>query len=109
MANLPYKRMKRTSYRNGVVATEETYQGRVLHGPEARTIVDTAGQTEADLIVCGSRGRGHLRSMLLGSVSAGVAAHAPCSVLVARHPSVGSVVLAKRSGQAVDDPIEERS
>ena len=68
--------------------------GRVLHGREAEAIVEAARQTRADLIVCGSRGRGHLRSMLLGSVSAEVAGHAPCSVLVARHPTVGSVVLA---------------
>ena len=68
--------------------------GRVLHGSEAEAIIDAAAETRADLIVCGSRGRGHLRSMLLGSVSAAVAGHAPCSVLVARHPTVGKVILA---------------
>ena len=68
--------------------------GTVLLGPEAPTIVHRATTTDADMIVCGSRGRGHLRSVLLGSVSAEVAASAGCSVLVARHPTVSSVVLA---------------
>ena len=77
-----------------LVAHGLTASGRVLHGPEAEAIVDAASRTHADLVVCGSRGRGHLRSMLLGSVSAGVAAHAPCSVLVARRPSVAHVELA---------------
>ena len=68
--------------------------GTVLLGPEAPTIVHRATTTDTDMIVCGSRGRGHLRSVLLGSVSAEVAATARCSVLVARHPAVSSVVLA---------------
>jgi|GEM_PF-2490290 len=66
----------------------------VLHGREAATIVGRAIDTEASLIVCGSRGRGHLRSVLLGSVSAEIAATAPCSVLVARLPTVTNVLLA---------------
>ncbi len=36
MGTLPNERVKRTSHRNGVVATEETYRGRVLHGPVRR-------------------------------------------------------------------------
>lgn len=67
---------------------------KVLHGREAETIVQRAIETETGLIVCGSRGRGHLRSVLLGSVSAEIAATAPCSVLVARQATVTSVLLA---------------
>jgi nucleotide-binding universal stress UspA family protein len=67
---------------------------RVLNGREAETVVRRAAETETSLIVCGSRGRGHVRSVLLGSVSAEIAASAPCAVLVARHPTVTSVVLA---------------
>jgi nucleotide-binding universal stress UspA family protein len=68
--------------------------GHVLLGSEAPALVHRATQTHVDLVVCGSRGRGHLASVVLGSVSAEVAATAPCSVLVARHPTVSSVVLA---------------
>jgi nucleotide-binding universal stress UspA family protein len=66
----------------------------VLQGPEIPTLVDRATTTAVDLVVCGSRGRGHIRSLMLGSVSAGIAARTPCSVLVARHPTVTSVILA---------------
>jgi nucleotide-binding universal stress UspA family protein len=41
-------------------------------------------QWPADLIVVGSRGKGGLRRLLLGSVAEFVARHAPCSVLIAR-------------------------
>jgi len=44
---------------------------------------------DAALVVLGSRGRGPLRSMLLGSVSASVAKHSRCPVVVCRPPVPG--------------------
>jgi nucleotide-binding universal stress UspA family protein len=66
----------------------------LAHGRPASVIVDEAEQGRAELIVVGSRGLGRLSMMLLGSVSAEVVDHAPCPVLVARRPRVGSVLLA---------------
>jgi nucleotide-binding universal stress UspA family protein len=48
----------------------------------ARAILETADQLSARLIVCGQRGRGALRTTLLGSVSHTLAAHAQRPVLI---------------------------
>jgi nucleotide-binding universal stress UspA family protein len=48
-----------------------------------KTILDTADELSARLIVCGQRGRGALRAALLGSVSHALAAHTRHPVLIA--------------------------
>jgi nucleotide-binding universal stress UspA family protein len=51
-----------------------------------RTIVDVADELDAALIVCGTRGRGSLRSALLGSTSHDVLQHAGRPVLISPAP-----------------------
>lgn len=54
----------------------------------AKTIDEIAQQIDAGLIVCGQRGRGAIRTALLGSVSHALAAHTKRPLLIApQHPS----------------------
>lgn len=55
-----------------------------LEGYPADALVEYAAEIGAGLIVVGSRGRGDLASLVLGSTSHRVANHAPCDVLVAK-------------------------
>ena len=58
-----------------------------------KAILDTADDLSARLIVCGQRGRGALRSTLLGSVSHALVSHTRRPILIApEHPqaTVGS-------------------
>lgn len=65
---------------------EATVERRVVEELPARAILDAADEG-ADLIVMGSRGRGGLKGLLLGSVSQKVVHHAPCPVVVVPGPS----------------------
>lgn len=71
-----------------------TVETHVVVGRPANVITETATHLGSDLIVMGSRGRGTIASMVLGSVSAEVAHDAPCPVLVARTPRVSRVMVA---------------
>jgi nucleotide-binding universal stress UspA family protein len=53
-------------------------------GDAASELIAVAKETDADLIVVGTRGRTGLTRLLLGSVARNVVQHAPCSVLVVR-------------------------
>jgi len=67
---------------------------RIARGRPATAILDVARSFEPDLIVLGSRGRGPVTTMLLGSVSAEIVDQAPCSVLVARGREASRVLVA---------------
>jgi nucleotide-binding universal stress UspA family protein len=54
----------------------------VSEGSPGDVLVEAAAG--ADLVVVGSRGRGGIKSALLGSVSSHVAHHAPCPVVIVR-------------------------
>jgi nucleotide-binding universal stress UspA family protein len=56
----------------------------ITHGKPTDILVREAKQWNADCIFLGAKGLRGIRSFLLGSVSAGVAARAPCSVEVVR-------------------------
>ena len=55
-------------------------------GEPAREIINYAEEVGADFIVMGSRGRGSVKSLFLGSTSHNVIHDAPCDVIVVRHP-----------------------
>lgn len=74
----------------------------VRRGRAASVLLKAAEEPLADLIVVGSRGHGVAATALLGSVSATLADHAPCPVLVARRPSVRRIVLAADGSQSAE-------
>ncbi len=60
-------------------------------------IVDEAAKTKSTMIVMGRRGRTGLKRLMMGSVTARVIGHAPCSVLVvprAAQPEFKNIVVA---------------
>jgi nucleotide-binding universal stress UspA family protein len=75
------QRCQNEASRAGVALFRQTYRSA---SDVALEIAEFARAEEADLIVLGCRGRGHLPGLLLGSVSQKLASLAPCSVLVAR-------------------------
>ena len=60
----------------------------VVEGHPADAILDAIQAREPDLVMMGSRGRGSVRSTLLGSVSQSVLHHSPAPVLIMRHTAV---------------------
>lgn len=55
-------------------------------GAPADVILDAARAAAADLLVLGTRSRGRIAELVLGSVSHRVLLHAPCSTLIVKKP-----------------------
>ena len=56
----------------------------VAQGDPSASLIEACWQTNAEMLVLGSRGRGGLGGLLLGSVGQECASHAPCPVLICR-------------------------
>jgi nucleotide-binding universal stress UspA family protein len=67
---------------NATAMAQESFEGI------AKAILDVADNISARLIVCGQRGRGALRTTLLGSVSHTLASHAVHPVLIVHETPV---------------------
>ena len=56
----------------------------LLEGDPASKIIGYSEMEKFDIIIIGSRGMGHFKEMILGSISNKVLHHAKCSVMVVR-------------------------
>jgi nucleotide-binding universal stress UspA family protein len=65
----------------GVPAGVEV-ERRVVEGGAASALIEEARRQEATLLVVGTRGHGGFTGLLLGSVSAALAHHAPCPLVI---------------------------
>ncbi len=60
------------------------YEAEILSGDPAETILRVIEVNDIDLVIMGTRGRGGIKSLLLGSQSHKVVSAAPCPVLLVR-------------------------
>jgi nucleotide-binding universal stress UspA family protein len=81
MADLSAEKLRATGLLASAIARE---------GDPRRVLLDEAANWQADSIFVGARGLRRIERFLLGSVSAGVAAQANCSVEVVRTPEASS-------------------
>jgi nucleotide-binding universal stress UspA family protein len=80
---------------------------RLAEGDAREEIIATAIGWAADLIVLGARGLGAVKEFLLGSVSLGVARHAPCPVLVCKGSprSVHTITIAHDGSPGAEEAL----
>lgn len=71
-------------------AAEEPYEREIASGFVANALIEVAERYGCDAIVMGARGRGALRSALLGSVSQAVLQAAKVPVTIVKHAEADS-------------------
>ncbi|OIB56087.1 universal stress protein [Natrialba sp. SSL1] len=76
--------LESTATERGIEVTTAVRTGTPVH-----EILEYAGEIDADLIVMGTRGRGGIGRMMLGSVTDGVTRHSSTDVLVVGDERVG--------------------
>lgn len=64
----------------------------IISGDPTLAVIETATTWNAEMIVMGYRVKNDIKSFLVGSVSKGVAAQAPCSVAIIRQTTNNPVV-----------------
>jgi nucleotide-binding universal stress UspA family protein len=78
-----------------------TIEYRLLEGDPATVLVETAQETEADLMVMGTHGRSGLTRLVMGSVAEDVLRRAPCPVMTVREPIAEKIPAAAETTEAV--------
>jgi nucleotide-binding universal stress UspA family protein len=95
--------------RTAAAASDVSTEIKVVFGDPANALIAAAHDADAELMVVGSRGRGPIASMMLGSVSAQLAAVAPCPVVVVPSPEAADRWLARPPSSrvicAIDDSV----
>jgi nucleotide-binding universal stress UspA family protein len=66
-------------------------EAAMVPGDPRTALVEEARRVKADLLVVGSHGRSGISKVVLGSVAAHVADHAPCSVLIVKQPHASAM------------------
>jgi nucleotide-binding universal stress UspA family protein len=81
--------------RTAAEVPDVTTEISVVFGDPAEALMMAALEADAGLLVVGSRGRGPIASMVMGSVSARLASTAPCPVVVVPSPEAADRWLAR--------------
>jgi nucleotide-binding universal stress UspA family protein len=86
--DVPFERAQRQAHRAAQKLADAGFgaSSRGLVGSPSEAILKEIENTNADLVVVGSRGEGPLRRALMGSVSDTVVRHAPATLVGRRHP-----------------------